>query len=172
MDRTERYVSCSPRLTSGIDLIADLAPTLLDDFNVQILTVGPVIDLYGKFAAEKLALLMQKYPGRLISKPVFTACPPALFMGADFALIPSRDEPFGLVAVEFGRKGALGIGCKVGGLGTSRSLQASITNNSAWMVVYHEQRKSFSPPITVRSSMSGSNWQYRANSCATACSRS
>ena len=75
---------------------------------------------------------MQKYPGRLISKPVFTACPPALFMGADFALIPSRDEPFGLVAVEFGRKGALGIGCKVGGLGTSTSLPASITNNSAW----------------------------------------
>ena len=30
--------------------------------------------------------------------------------GAEFALIPSRDEPFGLVAVEFGRKGALGIG--------------------------------------------------------------
>ena len=30
--------------------------------------------------------------------------------GAEFAMIPSRDEPFGLVAVEFGRKGALGIG--------------------------------------------------------------
>jgi alpha-1,3-glucan synthase len=37
--------------------------------------------------------------------------------GAEFALIPSRDEPFGLVAVEFGRKGALGIGARVGGLG-------------------------------------------------------
>lgn len=54
---------------------------------------------------------MEKYPGRVCSKPVFTACPPAIFSGADFALIPSRDEPFGLVAVEFGRKGALGIGC-------------------------------------------------------------
>lgn len=32
-------------------------------------------------------------------------------------MIPSRDEPFGLVAVEFGRKGALGIGARVGGLG-------------------------------------------------------
>jgi alpha-1,3-glucan synthase len=32
-------------------------------------------------------------------------------------LIPSRDEPFGLVAVEFGRKGALGVGARVGGLG-------------------------------------------------------
>lgn len=60
---------------------------------------------------------MEKYPGRVCSKPVFTACPPAVFGGADFALIPSRDEPFGLVAVEFGRKGALSIGCKTGGLG-------------------------------------------------------
>lgn len=33
-----------------------------------------------------------------------------IISGAEFALIPSRDEPFGLVAVEFGRKGALGIG--------------------------------------------------------------
>lgn len=32
--------------------------------------------------------------------------------------MPSRDEPFGLVAVEFGRKGALGVGSRVGGLGT------------------------------------------------------
>lgn len=27
------------------------------------------------------------------------------------------DEPFGLVAVEFGRKGALGVGSRLGGLG-------------------------------------------------------
>lgn len=32
--------------------------------------------------------------------------------GAEFALIPSRDEPFGLVSVEFGRKGALGVGAR------------------------------------------------------------
>jgi len=43
--------------------------------------------------------------------------PPYIFSGAEFALIPSRDEPFGLVAVEFGRKGALGVGARVGGLG-------------------------------------------------------
>ena len=55
--------------------------------------------------------------GRVFSKPEFTALPPYIFSGAEFALIPSRDEPFGLVAVEFGRKGALGIGARVGGLG-------------------------------------------------------
>ena len=60
---------------------------------------------------------MEKYPGRVYSKPEFTALPPYIFTGAEFALIPSRDEPFGLVAVEFGRKGALGVGARVGGLG-------------------------------------------------------
>lgn len=40
-----------------------------------------------------------------------------MFSGAEFALIPSRDEPSGLVAVEFGRKGALDVGASVGGLG-------------------------------------------------------
>jgi alpha-1,3-glucan synthase len=61
--------------------------------------------------------MMEKYPRRVFSKPEFTALPPFIFTGAEFALIPSRDEPFGLVAVEFGRKGALGVGARVGGLG-------------------------------------------------------
>lgn len=60
---------------------------------------------------------MEMYPDRVFSKPEFTQLPPYLFSGADFALIPSRDEPFGLVAVEFGRKGALGVGSRLGGLG-------------------------------------------------------
>lgn len=76
-----------------------------------------MIDLYGRFAALKLAKLMEQYPTRVYSKPEFTALPPYIFSGAEFALIPSRDEPFGLVAVEFGRKGALGVGARVGGLG-------------------------------------------------------
>jgi alpha-1,3-glucan synthase len=90
---------------------------LKKDPTIQLIAVGPVIDLYGRFAAEKLARLMEMYPDRVYSKPEFTALPPYLFSGADFALIPSRDEPFGLVAVEFGRKGALGVGARLGGLG-------------------------------------------------------
>ncbi|PCH38049.1 glycosyltransferase family 5 protein [Wolfiporia cocos MD-104 SS10] len=102
----------------GVDLIADVMPSLLEKRpSIQLITVGPVIDLYGRFAAEKLARLMELYPDRVYSKPEFTALPPYLFSGADFALIPSRDEPFGLVAVEFGRKGALGVGSRLGGLG-------------------------------------------------------
>jgi alpha-1,3-glucan synthase len=102
----------------GVDLIADLFPTILEEYpNTQLIAVGPTIDLYGKFAALKLEKLMQLYPKRVFSKPQFTSLPPYIFSGAEFALIPSRDEPFGLVAVEFGRKGALGVGAKVGGLG-------------------------------------------------------
>jgi alpha-1,3-glucan synthase len=105
-------------MQKGIDLIADVMPAVLEENpKVQVMTIGPVIDLYGKFAALKLDVMMKKYPGRVYSKPEFTALPPFVFSGAEFALIPSRDEPFGLVAVEFGRKGALGIGARVGGLG-------------------------------------------------------
>ena len=102
----------------GIDLIADVFFAILEEnTRAQLICVGPTIDLYGKFAAMKLEKMMEKYPGRVYSKPEFVALPPFIFSGAEFALIPSRDEPFGLVAVEFGRKGALGIGARVGGLG-------------------------------------------------------
>ena len=105
-------------LQKGVDLIADIFPSILEKYpTTQLICIGPVIDLYGKFAALKLAKLMERYPKRVYSKPEFTSLPPYIFSGAEFALIPSRDEPFGLVAVEFGRKGALGVGARVGGLG-------------------------------------------------------
>ncbi|RAL13908.1 alpha-1,3-glucan synthase [Aspergillus homomorphus CBS 101889] len=105
-------------MQKGVDLIADIFPSILDAHpKVQLICIGPVIDLYGRFAALKLNRLMELYPERVFSKPEFTALPPFIFSGAEFALIPSRDEPFGLVAVEFGRKGALGVGSRVGGLG-------------------------------------------------------
>lgn len=102
----------------GVDLIADIFPSILEDYpKSQLICVGPIIDLYGKFSALKLSKLMEKYPQRVFSRPEFTVLPPCVHTGAEFALIPSRDEPFGLVAVEFGRKGALGVGARVGGLG-------------------------------------------------------
>lgn len=106
-------------MQKGIDIIADVFFSVLSDNpKTQLICVGPVIDLYGKFAALKLEKLVARFPGRVFSKPEFTALPPCVFSGAEFALIPSRDEPFGLVAVEFGRKGALGVGSRVGGLGS------------------------------------------------------
>ena len=102
-------------MQKGVDIIADVFPSVLAQYpKVQLIAVGPVIDLYGQLAAIKLERLMEQYPGRVFSKPEFTQLPPFIFSGAEFALIPSRDEPFGLVAVEFGRKGALGVGARVG----------------------------------------------------------
>src|SRR5699024_8868833 len=81
-------------MQKGVDLIADVMPAVLEARpNVQLICIGPVIDLYGKFAALKLDRMMQVYPGRVFSKPEFTALPPYIFSGAEFALIPSRDEP-------------------------------------------------------------------------------
>ena len=105
-------------MQKGVDIIADVFPTVLaQNPKVQLIAIGPVIDLYGRLAAIKLDRLMEQYPNRVYSKPEFTALPPYIFSGAEFALIPSRDEPFGLVAVEFGRKGALGVGARVGEFG-------------------------------------------------------
>lgn len=106
-------------MQKGVDIIADVFPSILEkNPKAQLICIGPVIDLHGKFAALKLQKLMEIYPDRVCSKPEFTVLPPYIFSGAEFALIPSRDEPFGLVAVEFGRKGALGVGSRVGGLGS------------------------------------------------------
>lgn len=118
-------------LQKGVDLIADIFPSILSKFpQTQLICVGPVIDMYGKFAALKLRKLAAMYPGRVFVKAEFTALPPCVFSGAEFALIPSRDEPFGLVAVEFGRKGALGVGARVGGLGQMPGFWYTIESNS------------------------------------------
>lgn len=54
----------------GVDIIADVFPALLEKRkDIQLIAVGPVIDLYGRFAAEKLARLMEMYPKQVFSKP-------------------------------------------------------------------------------------------------------
>ena len=60
---------------------------------------------------------MEIYPDRVFFKPEFAALTSYLLRGAGIALIPSRDEPLGLVAVGLCRMGALGVGSRLGGLG-------------------------------------------------------
>jgi glycosyltransferase involved in cell wall biosynthesis len=61
----------------GIDIIADVAPILLNDYPaVQIIAVGPIVDLLGKFAALKFEMLRQMYRGRIFTKTEFIAIPP------------------------------------------------------------------------------------------------
>ena len=80
----------------------------------QLICVGPVIHLYRHFTAEKLTCLMEMEMDLVFSKPESTVLPPYPFSGADFTLVPSRDEPFGLVTVEFGRKGGFSAGPRLG----------------------------------------------------------
>ncbi|KAK3329216.1 alpha amylase [Apodospora peruviana] len=115
----------------GVDLIADVFPGVLEKCPLaQLICVGPIIDLHGKFAAIKLRKVAEMFPGRVFFRSEFTTLPPFVFGGAEFALIPSRDEPFGLVAVESGRQGALGIGARVGGLGTMPGFWYTIESTS------------------------------------------
>ncbi|KAM0746951.1 hypothetical protein T439DRAFT_383591 [Meredithblackwellia eburnea MCA 4105] len=122
----------------GVDLIADVFPAILKkNSKVQLLCLGPVIDLYGAFAARKLQRLSEMFPGQVYSRPVFTKTPPFINSGAEFALIPSRDEPFGLVAVEFASKGALGVGSLLGGLGLAPGWWFPVESDSTTHM--HEQ---------------------------------
>lgn len=108
-------------MQKGIDLIADVFPGIIEKHqNTQLICISPVVDLYGKFAALKLEKLLTLYPGRVCLKSEASVIPPYIFGSAEFALIPSREEPFGKVAVVFGRKGALSVGAQVGGLGNMR----------------------------------------------------
>jgi len=96
-----------------------------------LIYIGPIVDLYSKLAAIKLERIIEMFLGRVFSRPEFTILPPYVFLGADFALIPSRDELFGLVAVEFGRKGALRIGSRIGGLGQMPDWWYTVESDSA-----------------------------------------
>lgn len=120
----------------GIDLIADAFPGILEKHqNAQLICIGPVVDLYGKFAASKLEKLATLYPGRICLKSEASVVPPYIFGDAEFALIPSREEPFEKVAVEFGRKGALSVGARVGGLGNMPGWCFTIESTSPKYVI-------------------------------------
>lgn len=123
-------------MQKGIDLIADVFPGIIEKHqNTQLICVGPVIDLYGKFAASKLEKLASFYPGRICLKSEVSVVPPYIFEGAEFVLIPSREEPFGAVAIEFGRKGVLSVGARVGGLGNTPGWWFTIESTSPKHVI-------------------------------------
>ncbi|CAE8642404.1 unnamed protein product [Polarella glacialis] len=107
----------------GVDLVADVAPWLLSSFPAaQLVLVGPVGDGFGHYAAAKLRKLKDdgQYAGRIFVDFEFMRDRDALNdmkLGADFCLMPSRDEPFGYVDIEFAWHGALLVGAQAGGLG-------------------------------------------------------
>ena len=105
-------------LQTGIDIIVEVMPSILEEHpNVQLACVGPVVDQCGKIAARKLQHLHSRYPDRVYPKPELTSLPPFVFTGSEFGLLPARIEPIGLAAIEYGKRGVLGIGSRVGAQG-------------------------------------------------------
>lgn len=102
----------------GIDLIADVFPAILEKHSTaQLICIGPIVDLYGKFAALKLEYISRLFPGRVCSRPEVTITPSCIYGGAEFVLIPSRDGLYSLTELEFGQEGTLGVGARVAGSG-------------------------------------------------------
>eukprot|EP00929_Paragymnodinium_shiwhaense_P027907 TRINITY_DN16274_c0_g3_i1.p1 TRINITY_DN16274_c0_g3~~TRINITY_DN16274_c0_g3_i1.p1 ORF type:complete len:2002 (+),score=497.55 TRINITY_DN16274_c0_g3_i1:86-6091(+) len=104
----------------GVDLISDVAPAMLQQHEkAQLIIIGPVGDGFGHYAKKKLNDLAANpdYAGRLYVCCEFTRVPTVFKFAADFCLMPSRDEPFGYVDIEFAWHGALLVGAQAGGLG-------------------------------------------------------
>ena len=104
----------------GVDLLADVAEWLLSTYPMaQLIVIGPPADGFGFYAARKLERLadMEALKGRLSVFCTFLEVPEDLKWASDYCLMPSRDEPFGYVDVEFAWRGAVIVGAQAGGLG-------------------------------------------------------
>ncbi|CAE7722647.1 mok14, partial [Symbiodinium sp. CCMP2456] len=104
----------------GVDLLADVTEWLLSTYpQAQLIVIGPPADGFGFYAARKLEKLAETaaFKGRLSVCCEFLEVPEDLKWASDYCLMPSRDEPFGYVDVEFAWRGAVIVGAQAGGLG-------------------------------------------------------
>ena len=101
----------------GVDILADVAEWLLSSYpEAQLLVIGPPADGFGFYAQRKLESLAEQetFRGRLSVHAKFVVVPPCVKWGCDFCLMPSRDEPFGYVDIEFAWRGAIIVGAQAG----------------------------------------------------------
>jgi len=117
----------------GIDYIADIAEWMLTTFgDVQLLVAGEVSDAFGTYAKALFDRLTKqdRFQGRLVVHPRFMDLNevPSLKLASDFCLMPSRDEPFGYVDIEFGWCGAIIVGFFTGGLSKTPGVYAVVDN--------------------------------------------
>ncbi len=107
-------------IQKGVDAIADAATELLLRYKkLQLIVVGPIGDVFGRYASTRLTLLSRNkmFGDRIFCMPKFFRFTPDFRLGCDIALMPSRTEPFGFVDIEFAWCGCPVVGSLVGGLG-------------------------------------------------------
>ncbi|WP_342627692.1 glycogen synthase GlgA [Nguyenibacter vanlangensis] len=119
------------RLTGqkGVDILADIAPRILDD-RTQLVVVGS-----GDAAMEQaFARLSRRYPDRLACHIGYSEqLGHRIQASVDGLLIPSRFEPCGLTQLCAARYGCVPIAARVGGLADTiiDANQAAMTSNVA-----------------------------------------
>jgi len=128
----------------GIDYIADVAEWMLSEHkDAQLIMIGPVGDAYGSYAKEKMERLRQsgRFAGQLFVHAGFLTVPQELKLACDFCLMPSRDEPFGYVDIEFAWYGAAVVGSLRGGLGKLPGFYFQILNSDSSAHMQRSLRK-------------------------------
>ncbi len=102
----------------GLDLVQDVLPFVLKEYNIQFIAMGGGDPQYRDFFQK----LEKRYPKRVGTHlmPNFTL-PRKIFAGTDILLLPSRWEPGGIVAIEGMRYGAVPVVRATGGLADSVS---------------------------------------------------
>jgi hypothetical protein len=80
---------------------------------------GPIGDIFGRYTAAKITSIAENplFGERVFFKPEFFKFTADMKLGCDFAIMPSRTEPFGFVDIEFAWCGCPTVGSLVGGLG-------------------------------------------------------
>ncbi len=97
----------------GMDLLADVLPAVLSEYNVQFVVVGTGLPKYRDFFTE----LEKTYAGRVGTHLMRDfVLPRRVFAGADILLLPSKFEPGGIVVIEGMRYGCVPVVRSTGGL--------------------------------------------------------
>jgi starch synthase len=100
----------------GLDLIREVMPRLLSEYDIQFIVMGGGDNKYREFFAKLEKGFPRKVGTHLM--PNFTL-PRKIFAGADMLLLPSKYEPGGIVAIEAMRYGAVPVVRATGGLADS-----------------------------------------------------
>jgi len=97
----------------GIDLMIQVLPSFLAKNETQLVVVGRGFKKYHRFFEN----LKTKFPSQVgLCLEANFILPHQVFAGADFLLLPSISEPFGIVVAESRQYGTIPIVRKVGGL--------------------------------------------------------